>query len=93
MGLRVGLGEHSLGLTQRGRNTGDPLQRGLSELLESVRAIEGTVGHQIGSAIGRVEVRNMIPDNLAELLGITFCATERLHQDRIPLDAPRSTPA
>ena len=69
-------------LTQRCRDPGDPLQLGLGELLEVIRAIEGTVGHQIGRAIGGVEVRNVVPDHLAKLLGITAIATERLHQDR-----------
>jgi DDE superfamily endonuclease len=80
--LRVGLGEDRLGLTQRGWDTGDPLHLGLGELLEVVSAIEGTVGHQIRRAIGGVEVRNMVPDNLAELLGITAVTTERLHEER-----------
>ena len=48
--LLVGLGQDLLGLTQRGRDTGDPLQLGLGELLEVVSAIEGTVGHQIRRA-------------------------------------------
>ena len=82
--LRGGLGEDSLGLPQGGRDTGDPLHLGLGELLEVVGTIEGTVGHQIRRAIGGVEVRNVVLDDLAELLGITAIATERLHQTGIP---------
>ena len=78
------LGEDLLGLAQGRRDPGDPLQAGLGELLEVLGAIEGTVGHQIGRAIGGVEVRNVVPDDLAELFGITAIATQRLHQDRDP---------
>jgi hypothetical protein len=81
-GRRVGLGEHGWCLPQRGRDPGDPLQRGLGELLEVLRALEGTGGHPRGRAIGGVEWRPGIPDHLAQLVGITAMATERLHQDR-----------
>ena len=80
--LRVGLGEDGLGLTPRGRDTGEPLQLGLGELLEVGSALEGTVGHQRRRARGRVEVRHMVPDDLAERLGITAMTTERWHEER-----------
>jgi len=62
--------------------TGDPLHLGLGELLEVVSAIEGTVSHEIGRAIGGVELRNVVADDLAERFAIATIATERLHQHR-----------
>jgi hypothetical protein len=81
-GLRGGLGADGLGLTQRGRDPGEPLQLGLGELLEVVSALEGTVGHQIRRAIGGVEGRHVALDDLPALLGITAMPTARLPEER-----------
>src|SRR5262249_60020488 len=81
-GLRVGLGEASLGLTQRGRDTGAPLPLGLGELLEVGSAREGTVGPQRRRARGGVEGRARVPDDLTALLGITAMPIERLPEER-----------
>ena len=83
-GLRLCLGQDLFGLRHSRRDTGDPLHLGLGKLLEVVGAIESTVGYQRGRALGGLEGRKVVPDDLAALTGITALATERLHQDREP---------
>jgi hypothetical protein len=80
--LGGGLGQDGLGGAQGCRNTRDPLQVCLGELLEVDFAIEGAICHQRGHAIGGLPRLHMGANGLAKGLGITAIATERLHQDR-----------
>ena len=67
-GLRSGLRQRRLGVAHRRRDPGHPLERGLGELLQVLSAIEGTIGDEIGGAVGGVQLGNVLPDNVAELL-------------------------
>jgi hypothetical protein len=49
-----------------------------------VLAIEGTIGHQLGSAVGGGPLRNVRPDDLAERWRITAMAAQRLHEHGNP---------
>jgi len=53
---------------------------GFGKLLEVGVTLEGTIRHQIRGAIGRVQLRNMLTDDVAKRFPITAIATERLHQ-------------
>ena len=55
---------------------------GLRELLQIVRAIEGTIGDQIGRAVGGVQLRKVVRITWPNVLRITAIATERFHQHR-----------
>ena len=81
-GRRVGLRQRGLCLTQRCRDTGHPLHRGLGKLLEVVRMIEGTIRDEIGGAIGRLSRCHRLLDDVATGFPITRMATEGWHQDR-----------
>jgi hypothetical protein len=58
------------------------LRTRLSELLEIFGTVEGPVGDQERGARGDLQLRDMVRDELAEVLRITAIATERLHQHR-----------
>ena len=78
-GLRVGLGQSGVRFAHRRGDTGDPLHRGLGELLEMLCAGEGTSGHQAGPARGRVPLAQVFADDLAQVLGVPPIATAGLH--------------
>src|SRR5687768_6315963 len=46
-----------------------------------VCAIEGTIGHPRGGAVGEGSRRNRLLDDRADRVGITAVAAERLHQE------------
>ena len=76
------MGQDRLGFAQGRWDAGDPFRTRLSELLEIFGTVEGTVGDQESGAIGDLQLRDMVSDELAEVLRITAIATERLHQHR-----------
>ena len=74
-------------------DAGDPLEAGLGQLLQILGAIEGTVGHQIGGAVGGVELRNVVTDDLAERFAITdYCHSGAASAPGYRLGAPPPTP-
>jgi hypothetical protein len=54
----------------------------LGKLLEVGCTREGAIGHQIGHAIGGVQLLDTGANGLAKVLGITAMATARFHQER-----------
>ena len=79
-GLGVRLAQNLLGFRQGGGDPGDPLAAGLGELLQICGALERTVGYEIGGVGRGVELRHVIPDDLAERCAIMPIATQGLHQ-------------
>jgi hypothetical protein len=80
--LRMRLGQNLLGLGQGRWDPGDPLDAGIGKLLQIVGAIEGTVGHKLGGAIGGLERCHVLTDNLAKHVAIATIAAQGLHQHR-----------
>ena len=56
----------------------------VSAALEILCTIEGTIGDKERRAIGELQLRYMVCDDLAEVVHITPIATEGLHQERNP---------
>jgi hypothetical protein len=89
--LRIGLGQHRVRGTERCRDAWAPRAVGLGELLESVCAVSGPLGHEGGQAVGRLQRRPGLLDHLAELARIAAIATARWPQARdagLLLDSP-----
>jgi hypothetical protein len=78
-GLQVGLSQGGLGFTQGRWDTGDPLHLSPGELLEIVCAVEGTISHQASHAIGRLQLANVLADDLSKVLCVATIATEGFH--------------
>ena len=83
-GRRVSLGEGGLRFAQGRWNPCDPFHASPRELLQIILMIEGTIGHQIGGAVARVQLRDVRLDNLAELWRITAIAAQRFHEHGNP---------
>jgi hypothetical protein len=66
-GLGIGSGQCCLRLAQCGRDMGHLFNMGLSELLEVNVTKEGTIRRQIECAMGRVQLGNVVLDDLAKL--------------------------
>ena len=73
-------GQGGLGFAPRRRDARDPPHPSLGELLEGVGAIEGTISHEIGRAVGRLQLLHVGTNHVAKVVGITAVATERLQQ-------------
>jgi hypothetical protein len=73
------LGQDALSGVHGCRNPRDPLDVRLRELLEISFTIEGAIRHQIGYAIGGLQLMYMGANRLAKVLSITAVATERFH--------------
>ena len=80
-GLWIRVGQDGLCFAQGGRHTGDPLHLRLGQFLKVGLTVEGTIGHQIGQAVSRLQLLHMESHRLAKRLGITAVATEWLHQE------------
>jgi hypothetical protein len=78
--LRIGLGQDGLGFAQGRWDSGNPREVGIGQLLQVLCTIERTIGHQVGGAIGRAQLGNVLADDLAEICRITAVASEGLHQ-------------
>ena len=66
------------------RDPGDPLTPCLGQLLEVFCAIEGAVCYEGGRARGRVELLDVLGDDLAKGLPVAAMATEGAHQQGNP---------
>lgn len=78
--LRIGLGQDSLCFTQGRWDTGDPLRPRFGELLEVLCTREGPVGDKQRGAIRDLSLRQMIGNDLTEVVRVTPIPTEGLHQ-------------
>src|SRR5262249_29839515 len=78
--LRIGLGQDGLGFVQGRWDSGNPLEVGISQLLQVLGTIEGTVSDKERHAIGELQLGYMGGDDLAEVMRVTTIATEGLHQ-------------
>src|SRR5512132_773706 len=76
------MGQHLLRFGHSGRDTGDPRKPRLPEFLEVLGAIQGAVCHEIGHAVGRLELLNVLGDDLTKVLHVTAIAAEGLHEQR-----------
>jgi hypothetical protein len=80
--LGIGLGQDGLGVVQGRWNAGDPRETGLGQLGSRLGALERTVGHEIRGVGSGVELRTVVPDDLAERVAIMPMAPQGLHQHR-----------
>src|SRR5439155_4964629 len=65
--LGIGMGQDGLGFAQGRWDAGNPLEAGISQLLQVLGTIERTIGHQVGGAIGRAQLGNVLADDLTEV--------------------------
>jgi hypothetical protein len=79
-GLQVGLRQRGLRVMQGRRDSGNPLDLGLGELLEVGLTVEGTISNEIGGAVGGLQLGNVLLDDPAELLRITAITAQGFHQ-------------
>jgi hypothetical protein len=73
-----------LGFGHRGGDTDDPLAPRLGQFLEVLFTIEGAVGHEVGCAIGGVELLDVLGDDLAKVLDVAAIVTEGFHEEGNP---------
>ena len=81
-GRRLRLGQALLDLGHGRRDAGEPLAAGSGQLVQSLGAREGTVGHARGRAGRSVARRQVVAAHLAERLASAPMATQGLLQQR-----------
>jgi hypothetical protein len=74
----------SVGWTVPSCDVGDPRDPRRTEFLEVLFAIEGAICDEVGRAIGRLEWRDVLGDDLTKVLSVAPMATEGFHAEGHP---------
>ena len=72
----MGLSQDGLGFVEGHWNAGDPRAAGLGQLVQILGALESPVGSEIGGGGSGVELRHVVPEDLAERCAIMTMATQ-----------------